>query len=1113
MPFCNSDETDYSEEKKIDNPISSPAMSCDDGADNPHESHSVESDCHDTSLQQPNEQEEHFPKQQTPYIKNEYDPSPTKSSWTTHNNGASRSLHNTNTPCRSTLFSSRRSSLDDRSDSNLRTKSWTDQRAPEPFSSPYKSNHNTNKESHTPNNNTKTSKKYGYGDLFRSSSSGVSNTNAGGISVGSSTGMRSRSYHGGKRTMFANRETNVGTRSTYFNNLRAKSESSRISSAIERQPSFTNNDFPSLTPQQPTKQQLELNSQEVRQTSWSAVVGKSEKDVTTKTDGSTSCQNDITVGIPHLPLYGMPTTKESITDIDVDEQVESSSDEEGERTKVLVVEEQSSPISPTRTYWQQIQRQRAHSFHHFSSSSDHHPPIHSFSPPTPTANNEIHPFSSFTTMSISALQNDIGTLLARSNRVDEAIKRYKLSIDSARSTLNGLQNEEENISKDEDFISNKKAPRGKCPKVTEAEGLAWFRQKLLRGDMIPALPADMSQDGDDNNMTQEGSSPNSSSMLPLPPPPFQPAGFGGCALASPRRLRSASFSVADLCPQHLSMPRIEQTQSIDQAPRSPLRPSKKLSRNYATSACPVTAPHPGKPMLQSFQPHSTPQLSRSHSRSSSFHHRNHNPQTTHHSIVPSDDIVHDIHQHQKLDCPDEVYSCNGLTPLGLEYICDPLPILGSALRSMLSWQASGVGGTKKENSTMIEVVTLIAARLNLASLEYRKASGGASDQLQQVLDILELALEDFHNVNDCRTGKKFSTLFSLLKAVVHCNIGTVKYRLNKVRDSKASFEEAKSALEHDEREHGNRHVVFDLDSSAESGNYNQSSAEPHDDNRFPPQSYLLLVIRLNLSRVSLRLSKPDEAKEFCNLIAEDNKPHRRNSSRRSLMGSSGPSFRRSNSFSAASSSLETAMAAYEHDIDRRSKWMANVAEHYITGLIHEASGEGSDYKEAWHHYNRLLSLARVKLDHRHVYICTLLERRGAVLFEQRNLGGSMLSYLACLKILEHQQSTGSIVFNEADLSRVLYAIARVLHDNEEYHDAINMYQKALVYQRALASVSGRPTLDVITTLCNICRVHHLAGEFDAALAANREVLDLALILVGGKMEHPFLINRLKIEGK
>jgi len=50
------------------------------------------------------------------------------------------------------------------------------------------------------------------------------------------------------------------------------------------------------------------------------------------------------------------------------------------------------------------------------------------------------PSCSFSTFSISALQNDIGTLLARTNRVDEAIERYKLSIESATDTLKVLKN-------------------------------------------------------------------------------------------------------------------------------------------------------------------------------------------------------------------------------------------------------------------------------------------------------------------------------------------------------------------------------------------------------------------------------------------------------------------------------------------------------------------------------------------------------------------------------------------------------------------------------------------------------------------------------------------------
>ena len=64
----------------------------------------------------------------------------------------------------------------------------------------------------------------------------------------------------------------------------------------------------------------------------------------------------------------------------------------------------------------------------------------------------------------------------------------------------------------------------------------------------------------------------------------------------------------------------------------------------------------------------------------------------------------------------------------------------------------------------------------------------------------------------------------------------------------------------------------------------------------------------------------------------------------------------------------------------------------------------------------------------------------------------------------------------------------------------------------MAINSTRPSLDVITTLCNISRVHHLSGDLDAALSANKEVLELATLLVGGKLDHPFLIHRLKVEG-
>ncbi len=667
----------------------------------------------------------------------------------------------------------------------------------------------------------------------------------------------------------------------------------------------------------------------------------------TNDDFSSSTSSVWMWGIPPLPLLGMESTHSDHRGIlDDDQRKKPIIDLEGGRI--------------TGAY-------ERHSFHsanqdgillQFTTHSDRK----RLAIDTMVDNVNAVPFSTYTTISTSALLNDIGTLFARLNRVDEARMRYHLCVETARAALDDIQ---ENAKQE-------------CESVMEGEGLVWFRHKLLRG--------------------------GSDDIAPAPP-------------------SSSSFA---------------------------------NNNNW-------------------------------------------------------NDIVHDIHQHQKLDCLTEyVYSCNGLTPLGLEYICDPLPVLGSLSR--------GIGRVR----TPMEWVALIAARVNIASLDYRLAGGGSSEKLQQVLTALELASKE------CREFSKFVVdggpkvaFVQLLQAVVYSNIGTVQYRLNKVRESMTSFEAAKSTLEK---------CVFDPaligDVAAHNGMETQiqSTHESHDDNRFPPHYYLLLAVHMNLARVSLRLSKPDEASKYCEKIFAENttiRPLQRRTIRwpdstdKYHHGSS--AFRRSSSSSSASNAafhtLETAMIAYEHDVDRRSRWLRSVAEHYITGLIYEAKGDISDYKEAWHHYNRLLSLARVKLDHRHVYICTLLERRGAVLFEQRKLQCSMLSFLACLKILEHHQLTGSNVFNEADLSRVLYGVARVLHDREEYHDALHMYHRALKLQRTLAALAGgRPSLDIIKTLCNISRVHHLSGEIDAALGANREVLDLSLEMLDGKIEHPFLIHRLKIEG-
>jgi tetratricopeptide (TPR) repeat protein len=75
-----------------------------------------------------------------------------------------------------------------------------------------------------------------------------------------------------------------------------------------------------------------------------------------------------------------------------------------------------------------------------------------------------------------------------------------------------------------------------------------------------------------------------------------------------------------------------------------------------------------------------------------------------------------------------------------------------------------------------------------------------------------------------------------------------------------------------------------------------------------------------------------------------------------------------------------------------------------------------------------------------------------------------------------------------------------LHDREEYVDALSMYCKALEMQRHVVqnhTNDQHPNahVDVITTLCNVGRIHHLLGDLENALRVNKEVVRLAMDMV------------------
>lgn len=845
-------------------------------------------------------------------------------------------------------------------------------------------------------------KKYGYGTLLRGSSMDAAAL-------------------GGRRD---NEQTNHFARKSSAGVVQFSDRGSPR--RVDKRPSFSRSDFPPLSPAKTSNPSSRLS----KQISWSNVVGGKQIKVPTSLESSAG-----SFRIPPPPLVDEPE-EQSTLDLAVHaKRFESEENCPGDRAHPR-------------------QRPRSLSFQHS------HPGRRPSSIPQ-----EYHPFCSFTTTSVSALQNDIGTLLARSNLVDEAVKRYKLAIESA---IRHLSNREESSKPDAKLEQE-------WPKVTEAQGLAWYRQKLLRGDVLPAPPS--------NNGGQEDVNTTDTTLSGSPPPPFQPSGFGGLAHhPSPGRHRSSSFSIRDLTPSSSRGHRDLFTNHIV-PPLNRVNSINEHSQSIHIPICPSTAPQPGKSVLRF-------QSERTRGDLALLQDQQHRLATHHRSVAPLDDIVHGIHQHQRLDC-------NGLTPLGLEYIVDPLPVLGTALHNIFQ-----VMGDHKLWPELVESISLVSARLNLASLEYRQVGGGADDELERVLSLLRDALESCNAASNRlksaeNDGGRGQQIMATLKSILHSNIGTATYRMNKFRDASECFRLAV------------KEVTRAIDRSDMFEDSVLRTADAHEDNRFPPRSYLLLVTRLNLSRSLMRLNEPEEVKVLCKRIIEENKPHRRASAMRIERPTvKRYNFHRSDSYFAASTALDSSSAAYDHHIGKQSEWLCNVAEHYILGMIAEQRGGSNDCREAKHHYNRLLSLARVKLDHRHPYICTLLERRGAVLFVERKLQSSILSYLACLRILEHQQSAESKVFNRADLSRVLYAIARVLHDKEELNDALRMYQRALICQRSLAEKS----LQVITTLCNISRVHHLSGDYDEALTTNKEAIEVATSLVGGKLNHPFLIHRLKVEG-
>ena len=307
---------------------------------------------------------------------------------------------------------------------------------------------------------------------------------------------------------------------------------------------------------------------------------------------------------------------------------------------------------------------------------------------------------------------------------------------------------------------------------------------------------------------------------------------------------------------------------------------------------------------------------------------------------------------------------------------------------------------------------------------------------------------------------------------------------------------------------------------------NNSNGKHQHHNLLPSMDYLHLTIMLNLTRVTIRLNgMVEDAKtlhkelnELIFVITNSDSTIQGVSSSKSLYQY------QHQHHSSATTTASTTTAT------QRIKWLITVSNNYIPGLIQQRL---EHHTQSLEHYNKMISCARKELGHDHIFVAMILEKRGNLLFDQRKCQNAMLSYLASLRIYEHQPSSPHFIKSEQqqdknekipscngyqlDQSKLLYAIGRTLHDREEFADALGMYKKALSILKQFDNEDGKNkaiVLESIQIMCNIGRIYQITGELELSLEISLKIVDIASEMVGGSSNvlHPFVRNRLVVVG-
>jgi len=442
----------------------------------------------------------------------------------------------------------------------------------------------------------------------------------------------------------------------------------------------------------------------------------------------------------------------------------------------------------------------------------------------------------------------------------------------------------------------------------------------------------------------------------------------------------------------------------------------------------------------------------------------------------------------------------------------------------------------------------------------------------------------------------------LLLIIVHNNIGVLKFIQNEFKEAFYHFNQARDLLlleyekvnnlNDDDHDHdkdritcsgvrnntNNSHTIPTRTQLLMSTKHKYIPTSPttttnrtnDDDNNddenplFPCIEYLHLTTLLNLTRTSIRMNDMlehsklscDELQEYITSITTTCTKTKTTTVSSTLLSSSSNALctsLNSSSFHLNSQhQLLSSSSYFNHHQNHRIKWLISISTTYISGLLQQRL---EHYTNAIEDYNKCLSITRKLTSHDHIYVATVLEKKGKVLFDQRKVQNAMLSYLASLRIYQHHRKVVKakhVNIYRLEQSRVLYLIGRTLHDREEYADALNMYEKALNLrmeeeeeheeeERQLGQEQGRRRqrqgsseciddfgctnndqrrekekrsrmVESIQMMCNIGRIHQIMGDLQLSLQVNLRIVDMASKMVGAVTAVLHLIRGRKTEG-